>query len=367
MKLQKMAVPLLVLLLVVCCIVLLVLDGKDSGTTTTTTAVTTKEKYNAYSMDYFDTVTQITGYTETKEEFDAISKRVLDQLKEYHQLYTIYNSYKDINNLVTVNRVVDGAHQVVKVDQKIIDMLLYAKEMYAVTGGEMNVMMGSVLSIWHDYRTEGMDEPWNAELPPMDALLEAAKHTSIDSLVIDEEASTVWISDPLAKLDVGAIAKGYAVEMIARSLEADGITGFMLNVGGNVRTVGPKADGIGWLVGIQNPNQNSDVPYLAYLRIADLAVVTSGSYQRYYMVDGEAYHHIIDKETLMPAKGFLSVSLICPTSAMADGLSTALFCMSFEDGLALVESIDGVEAIWVFENETVKTSSGFANYTTTLD
>ena len=76
MKLQKMAVPLLVLLLVVCCIVLLVLDGKDSGTTTTTTAATTKEKYNAYSMDYFDTVTQITGYTETKEEFDAISKRV---------------------------------------------------------------------------------------------------------------------------------------------------------------------------------------------------------------------------------------------------------------------------------------------------
>ena len=367
MKLQKMAVPLLVLLLVVCCIVLLVLDGKDSGTTTTTTAATTKEKYNAYSMDYFDTVTQITGYTETKEEFDAISKRVLDQLKEYHQLYTIYNSYKDINNLVTVNRVVDGAHQVVKVDQKIIDMLLYAKEMYAVTGGEMNVMMGSVLSIWHDYRTEGMDKPQNAELPSMDALLEAAKHTSIDSLVIDEEASTVWISDPLAKLDVGAIAKGYAVEMIARSLEAEGVTGFMLNVGGNVRTVGPKADGIAWLVGVQNPNESSDVAYLAYLRIADLAVVTSGSYQRYYMVDGETYHHIIDRETLMPAKGFLSVSLICPSSAMADCLSTALFCMSYEDGLALVESLEGTEAIWVFEDETVKTSSGFANYTTTLE
>ena len=364
MNLRKLAIPLLLLLILACGIVLLAL-GEKGGTTTTTAPK--KEKYSAYSFDYFDTVTTIVGYTETKEEFDAISQKALDQLKEYHQLYTIYNSYKDINNLVTVNRVIDGAHPVVKVDRKIIDMLLYAKEMYTVTGGEMNVMMGSVLSIWHDFRTEGMDEPWNAELPPMDQLTEAAKHTSIDSLVIDEEASTVWISDPLAKLDVGAVAKGYATEMVARSLEAEGVTGFMLNVGGNVRTIGTKGNGSPWLVGIENPNKASDTPYLAYLNIAGESVVTSGSYIRYYMVDGEVYHHIIDRETLMPAKGFLSVSLICPSSAMADCLSTALFCMSYEEGLALVESLEGVEALWVFENETTKTSSGFENYTTTLN
>ena len=326
-----------------------------------------KEKYSAYSFDYFDTVTTIVGYTETKEEFDAISKKALDQLKEYHQLYTIYNSYKDINNLVTVNRVIDGAHPVVRVDRRIIDMLLYAKEMYSKTGGKMNVMMGSVLSIWHDYRTEGIDEPWNAELPPMDQLTEAAKHTSIDSLVIDEAASTVWISDPLAKLDVGAVAKGYATEMVARSLEAEGVTGFMLNVGGNVRTIGKKGNGEPWLVGIENPNKASDIAYLAYLNIAGESVVTSGSYQRYYMVDGKSYHHIIDSQTLMPAEGYLSVSVICRHSGMADALSTALFCLPYAEGLALVESLDGVEAIWVFADESVHTSSGFDRYTTTLN
>ena len=103
MNLRKLAIPLLLLLILACGIVLLVL-GEKGGTTTTTAPK--KEKYSAYSFDYFDTVTTIVGYTETKEEFDAISQKALDQLKEYHQLYTIYNSYKDINNLVTVNRVI---------------------------------------------------------------------------------------------------------------------------------------------------------------------------------------------------------------------------------------------------------------------
>jgi thiamine biosynthesis lipoprotein len=196
----------------------------------------------------------------------------------------------------------------------------------------------------------------------MDLLEAAAKHTDIGALVIDKEQGTVQITDPEMTLDVGAIAKGYAVEMAAQMLEARGITGYVINVGGNIRTVGTKGDGSKWLAGIENPDASSDEPYIAYVELSGESIVTSGSYQRYYLVNGQRYHHIIDRETLMPATGFLSVSVICKSSAQADALSTALFCMSPDEGLALVESLPDVEALWVSTDGTQRTSSGFSAY-----
>lgn len=319
-------------------------------------------RYRANAFSYFDTVSVVEGYAKSEEDFDKVTQQVFAALEEYHKLFDIYNSYEGINNLRKINKLYDGEHKVIDVDRKIIDMLLYAKKMYNVTGGEMNIAMGSVLSIWHDYRAEADDNYGFGKLPPMDELEEAAKHTNINDLIIDEENCTVYLADPQMKLDVGAIAKGYAVEMVAQMLEQQGITGYVINVGGNIRTVGVKGNGDKWLAGIEAPSDNFDEPYLAYLGLAGETIVTSGSYQRYYIVDGKEYHHIIDKDTLMPAKGFLSVSVICHNSADGDGLSTALFCMSLEDGMALVESLDGVEAHWVLENGTRVKSSGFSNY-----
>ena len=258
---------------------------------------TKTEKYSTYSFDYFDTVTSITGYAESQEAFDKVAEEILGELSEYHKLFTIYHRYEGLENLCTINETVDGEHRTVTVDRRIIDMLLYAREMYDKTDGTVNIAMGSVLSVWHDYRTEGIDEPWSAKLPPMEKLTEAAKHTDINQMVIDEAACTVTLTDPAMKLDVGAIAKGYAVEMAARSLEEKGISGYVINVGGNVRTVGVKGDGENWLVGIENPEEGSEQAYLAYLELSGESLVTSGSYQRYYVVDGERYHHIIDPET----------------------------------------------------------------------
>lgn len=322
------------------------------------------DKFSAYSFDYFDTVTTVSGYAESKEAFDRIASSALEELGEYHRLFTIYHRFEGLENLCTVNELVKGEHRTVTVDRRIIDMLLYAKDMYAKTNGRVNIAMGSVLSIWHDYREIGMSDPASATLPPMDKLTAAAQHTDIRCLVIDEENSTVTLTDPAMKLDVGAIAKGYAVEMVARRLEEQGVTGFVLNVGGNVRTIGTKGNGDKWVVGIENPTDDEEKPYLAYLGLAGEALVTSGSYQRYYLVDGKRYHHIIDPDTLMPSEGFTSVSILTGSSADGDALSTALFCMSFEDGLALIESLPNTEAMWVFHDGQEKTSSGFDSYRT---
>jgi thiamine biosynthesis lipoprotein len=269
-----------------------------------------------------------------------------------------------MENLCTINDLVDGAHPTVTVDRRIIDMLLFAREMYNKTDGMVNVAMGSVLKLWHDYRTVGMSDPAAASLPPMETLQEAAQHTDITKMVIDEETSTVTLTDPQMRLDVGAIAKGYAVEMAARKLEEQGISGYLLNVGGNIRAIGCKPDGSLWDAGLENPADDEDEPYLAYISLTSEAVVTSGSYQRFYVVGGKSYHHIIDHETLYPAEGYDSVAVICASSADGDALSTALFCMPLDEGMALVESLPDVEAHWLLSDGTRVHSSGFDAYRT---
>ena len=316
-----------------------------------------KTRYNATFLTLFDTVTTIVGFAESEEEFRAAAQNIHDELLTYHQLFDIYNDYDGINNLKTIND--NAGIAPVEVDRVIIDLLLDCKEYYDLTGGMVNAAMGSVLHLWHEARNDGINDPLNACLPDTAALESAAAHTSMDSVVIDESAGTVFITDSETRLDVGAIAKGYAVEMIARGLEADGIKGYVLNVGGNVRTVGGKKDETPWTVGIENPDGED---YLAYLDLRGEALVTSGSYQRYYTVDGKQYHHIIDPETLMPAEGYRSVSLICKSSADGDALSTALFCMDLTQGMALVASLPDVEALWVTEDGKTYASDGFHEY-----
>ncbi len=321
-----------------------------------------KAIFTKYSFDYFDTAISVQGYESSKSDFQKQTDRIFDMYDEYHKLFTIYDSYEGINNLHTVNSLTNGAHTTVEVDRKIIDLLLFSKEMYEKTDGAVNIAMGSVLSIWHDYRENGISDPLNAKLPPASLLSEAGLHSDINNIIIDEESCTVLLSDPQMTLDVGAIAKGYATEMIAQTLEAQGISGYVLNAGGNVRTIGAQANGKSWQVGVENPYGSEDSPYFVITELAGMSLVTSGSYQRYYIVDGKKYNHIINPDTLMSSDIYLSVSVIAKSSALADALSTALFSMPYEEGSAFVESLDGVEVMWVFDENNIKYSSGFSEY-----
>ena len=343
------------------CLAILLLLGILSSCTVLPTNEIGLKKFSAYSFDYFDTVTTVTGYAESQEAFDEIADGILKELGEYHRLFTIYHRFEGLENLCTINELVNGTHRVVTVDRRIIDMLLYAKDMYHETDGHVNIAMGSVLSIWHDYRSEGMSDPSAAKLPPMEKLTAAAAHTDIQNLVLDEVNCTVTITDPAMTLDVGAIAKGYAVEMVAQGMEARGISGYVLNVGGNIRTVGAKPDGNGWTVGVENPQEEGEA-YTAYLALTDQTLVTSGSYQRYYLVNGKRYHHIIHPDTLMPAEGYLSISVLTAHSGTADALSTALFCMSLEEGQALVASLADTEVQWILSDGTRVTSDNWTTY-----
>lgn len=305
-----------------------------------------RRKYTSNSFEYFDTVTTVTGYAKTQAEFNSVCEKVYSLLEEYHKLYNIYYTYEGLNNLKTVNQ----TQGPVKVDEKILALMEFCKETHTLTGGYINVAMGSVLSIWHEYREEGSLHPEKASLPSMAELENAAKHMNIENIAIDRENGTIERLDPEMLIDVGAIAKGYAAQKAAEYLRESGIMGYILNVGGNVCVIGAKADGSPWKVGIENPTGDENEPYIEYLCLTDGTLVTSGSYQRFYYVDGVRYHHIIDKDTLMPENEFLSVSVRCPSSALGDALSTALFCMSLEEGKALVSTLENVSVLWVKQN-----------------
>ncbi len=320
------------------------------------------QKFTDYSFDSFDTVTTIIGFEADKNTFDTNCTKIKEWLLEYHKLYDIYKSYEGLTNLYDLNR---SQGETVKVDSKIIDLLVYSKGLYKKTDGKLNVAMGSVLSIWHDYRDKGIDNPATATLPNKTELQNAALHINFDDVVINTTVQTVLIKDKKLTLDVGAIAKGYAAQEIAKQMEAAKMTGYILNIGGNVKVIGERLDNKKWTVGIENPNRLSAKAYIEELKLDNgTSLVTSGSYQRFYTVNGKNYHHIIDTDTLYPAEYYASVSVLCEDSALADGLSTTIFCLPYEDGKKLLESFDGVHALWVTNDGNKLYSKNFKNYTT---
>lgn len=319
-----------------------------------------KTRSRTVSTYYFNTISSIYTYADESDEnierYAAITDEVLSY---YHKLFDIYYEYAGINNIKTINR--NAGKKPVTVDKELIDFLVYCKELYTLTNGKTNIMLGSVLKIWHDCRETasgdfGYLDP--SKLPTEDELKVASEHTSIDSLVIDKDAGTVYISDPKASIDVGAIAKGYAVEIIYERLQDMGASSVALNIGGNLRTIGLKPEGEKWTSGITNPDRESEDTLACRIEIGDTALVTSGDYERYFVSGDKKYHHIIDPETLVPASYFSSVSIITADSGLADALSTALFCMSYEEGKALVESIGDIEVLWIKQDGTILHTDG---------
>lgn len=318
-----------------------------------------KERYTETFINYFDTASTIVGFEYEMAAFESNCDFIEQELEEYNNLYDIYKSYEGVNNIRTINQ--NAGKEPVKVDKKIIDLLDYCIELYTKTNGKTNVAMGSVLSIWHNYREmySGEEENPDAKLPEMEDLKTSAQHTDINNIIIDRENSTVFLKDKYMLLDVGAVAKGYATEQIAKALEAKGVTNYTLNIGGNIRTIGPKADGNPWITAVAMSDTTGNGENTVRVMLDGQAFVTSGTYQRYYLVDGIAYHHIIDPETLMPKFDFISISICCADSGLADALSTATFNMTAEEGMAYINSLEGVEAMWITTDGKLLYSKNF--------
>ena len=327
-------------------------------------------RFTRRALDIFDTEIALTGYAVSQEAFDEAAREVFAQLKEYNQIFDGYNAFGDLHNLWYVNQ--HAAQTPVEVPEVFYQLLIWCREKWQSGLRYTNIAMGNVLKIWHEYRTAGIADPENAALPPEELLQAAARHTDFDSLILDNEKRTVFFSDPEMQLDLGAVAKGYAADLVLPLLR-EKMPSFLLSLGGNVYAGQPPLDGrANWNVGVQDPRSDAlqialgGTDILDVLEIHDLTAVTSGDYWRYYTVNGEKYHHIIDPDTLYPAKKMMSVSVVCESSLLADYLSTTLFILSYEDGLRLVQQMEGVEVLWVEADGAIRFTPGMAQYVRNL-
>lgn len=305
-------------------------------------------KFSGSFFDSFDTVTQLIGFTETEEEFNAVLEEARQFMLRYHKIYDGYNAYNGIHNLYEVNR--NAAAGPTPAEPELIELITWSLEHQKEVPPTVNIAMGSVLSLWHEYREAG------TSVPPLEQLQARNTHVDPEKVVIDREAGTVFFADPDLTLDLGAVAKGYTVEKMTVELLEKKMPHFVLSAGGNVRCGQKPLDGRSvWGVGIQNPGElksGVSTDYIDVVYLKELSVVTSGDYQRFYTVDGVRYHHLIHPVTLMPGDFMRSVTVVTKDSGYADLLSTTLFLLPYEEGRTLVDSLPDVEAYWILQDGT---------------
>ena len=317
-----------------------------------------EKKQTAETFEYFNTYSTLTVYC-GKEEFSLYREEFLSTLKQYHQLFDIYNSYDGATNLKDVNE--RAPLSAVKISSELFDALTLGKDIHSLTSGKCNIALGTVTSIWHDIREAAQNAPENIIFPTQEVIDDALLHTDINALELDRENLTVRFSDERLSLDFGAIAKGYVTSLLCDKLIALGCKSFLINLGGNVASYGKKPKNATWSALVKNPFEDNSLGYNEIIYLNSETLVTSGSYQRFFIYDNKRYSHIIDSDSGYPAERFESVSVQAhySSSALADALSTALFCMSYEEGCSLVSSLDGVSALWIFNDGSYKTSEGF--------
>lgn len=317
-------------------------------------------RYTTQFFDTFDTIIQINGYTETQEEFEEYAEYIHQRFLQLDHLYDRFLEYSGVNNVRTINN--NAGIAPVKVEPELLEMLSFAKEWGEKCGGRVNIAMGPPLELWHNYREKysGMTLPEGTPdaYPAMEALEAANRHTDLNKVIIDREAGTVFLEEEGMALDVGAVAKGYAAQLVADEVYERGFHSFIISAGGNVVTKDPPMDGVrnAWGIGIQDPfaditDPNS--PSLDVVIVENRSVITSGDYQRFYMVGEERVHHIIDPETLWPANRYRALTVVTEDSGLGDFLSTCLYVMDYEEGRALAEEL-GVMVLWVFPDGEVR-------------
>ena len=337
-----------------------------------------KEKVYTETVDgLFDTVHVISGYDKSEQEFKKKVKFYQEEMEKLHKLYTSYEDFQGINNISTINE--NAGIKPVKVDRNIIDLLRDTLERNKEISDKVNIAAGNVIDLWDKAKTEG-------KLPEQSELEKMQKCAKTENIVIDEQNSTVFIKEKCTKLNLGAVAKGYAVEQVTKKMEKAGMTSFIISAGGNVKVVGkrkiPKKESEitdlksckdQFCIGIalplyndnkidkSNPYNNGKNDYLAKIATENMSIVTTGNYQRYFVMDNKVYGHVINLETLKPEDSFASVSVITEDSGLADFMSTTLFLLSYKEGKALIEKMgkkEKIDVIWAMKNGDVMSSEG---------
>ncbi|MDF9867738.1 thiamine biosynthesis lipoprotein [Bacilli bacterium PM5-3] len=300
----------------------------------------------------FDTYIEFTSYTNSESEFDEYYKFTKTSFEKYHKLFDAYNNYSKINNVKTIND--NAGKKAVVVDDELFNLIEKSKKMYLDTKQKNNIALAPVILEYKKIMDE-YEKNKDIKNPSLSKLNKLNKCTNIDNIVLNYNKKSIYLKKACAKIDVGSIAKGYTSSIIARQLEEKGMKSGIINAGGNVVLIGKKDNKNDYSIGIANPNDPSN--YKIIIKESNTNIVTSGDYQRYYIIDGIKYNHIIDSDTLKPANINKSVTIILGDGLMADYLSTECFMLDLKD-IDVLSKQFSFEYVVIDKNDKITISEG---------
>lgn len=316
-------------------------------------------EYKKFSRGFFgtfDTEIVFSAYCENEKEFNSYFNFLENEMKRYHNLFNSFEN-ANVNNIKTIND--NAGIKEIEVDNEIIKLLEFSISSYKEISSSNNIAIGSVSYLWKNEMEKAVD--LKGKLPDDKKIHQALKYVNIDNIVINKEKNTVFIKNKETKIDVGAVAKGYATEKVMNELKEKGLKNAIISAGGNVKAIGTpqEKNKNKWAIGIQTPNYNgkvNDIKDVIYTN--ETCAVTSGDYQRFYYVDNKIYNHIIDPKTGYPQDKIKSVTVLYENSAMCDFLSTSLFLNDVKTGKEILKKVKNAEAFWILKDGSIDYTDG---------
>ncbi|MBN1880873.1 MAG: FAD:protein FMN transferase [Deltaproteobacteria bacterium] len=296
------------------------------------------------------TVVEITVLGKDEDVLERAVDAAFDRMGEIEMVADRYTGESEISRM---NRT--AADGQVDVSDEMIEMLRVSETLAAETEGAFDVTIAPLSDLWGFTGEPRLPAPEEIE-----ALLSVVCH---DCVVVDYDKKTVYYSNPDVAVDLGGIAKGYAVDEAVKVLESLDVVSGVINAGGDMAVIGKKGDDP-WRIGIQHPRDSQEL--IAVLDIVDRSVVTSGDYERFFFSDDVRYHHIIDPHTGYPARMTMSITVVAENTAVADALATAYFVMGPKKALDAAEHTDGVDVLIVDADGNMTHSDGLSSILTLM-
>jgi thiamine biosynthesis lipoprotein len=286
---------------------------------------------------------ELTVVAHTKGWADQMIDEGVKEIKRIEKLLTTFSDDSETN---LINR--SAGIQPVKVSDETFNIIQRSIKISSITQGAFDISYGSI-----DKRLWNFDETMTS-LPPVDKAKKMVRLINYKNIELDQEKKTVFLKEKGMRIGFGGIGKGYAAEMAKEVMKKNDVRSGIVNASGDLTAWGSQPDGKPWTVGIVHPDYKS-YPF-SYFNISDMAVATSGNYEKFVMINGKKYSHTIDPHTGLPVSGIKSVTIFSPNAEICDAMATPVMIMGIEKGLYLINQLKQVECLIIDDHNTIYTS-----------
>lgn len=270
-------------------------------------------------------------------------REAVEEIQRIEQLLTTYNDSSQTNRVNAMAGI-----SPVKVDREVFELICRSIRISSVTQGAFDISYGSI-----DKKLWNFDKTMTA-LPEPSLAKKMVKLINYRNIILDEKNCTVFLKEKGMRIGFGGIGKGYAAERAKWIMQQNGVTSGIVNASGDLVAWGTQPDGKPWTIGIADPDA-AHQPF-SYMNITDMAVATSGNYEKFVMIGGKKYSHTIDPKTGLPVTGIKSVTIICPNAEIADAMATPVMIMGIKTGLDMINQVKGIGCIIIDDKDSIYTS-----------